>query len=208
MKLKSLKLTPEELIRAIQGNPAQLNLPSDMELVDIKYDVFNKQVTAVVRSDTFEDVPENMPIPELTLTGKTVEPVPVPAPTPEPVAAPKPPAPTPQPVPVAQQKSLIQSLTASTTQTNAPSIGSGVKTLGPKPESNQDTGGFEDEFTKDQRKLLRFASDGDYVIVKPIQFLKTEWEDINDTVKSIGGKWVKGSIIDYWVIPKKQTTDE
>jgi hypothetical protein len=208
MKLRILKLTPEELIRAIQGNPAQLNLPADLELVDIKYDVFNKQVTTVIRSDTFENVTENMPIPELVLTQKTtVTPTEVPAPTPEPVEAPKAPALSP-PAATAPQKSLIQTLTASTQQGNAPSRGTGVKTLGPKPESNQDTCGFEEEFTKDQRKLLRFVSDGDYVIVKPIQFLKTEWEDINDTVKSIGGKWVKGSIIDYWAIPKNQTTDE
>jgi hypothetical protein len=204
MKQRILKLTPEELIRAIQGKPTQMNLPADLELVDIKYDAFTKEVAAVVRSEAFEDVAENMQIPELAHEPPTQ--TPEPAPTPTPVAASK--KPEPAPTPPAPQRSLIQTLTASTQPSSSTSIGTGVKTLGPKPEANQDTCGFEEEFTKEQRKVLRFTSDGDYVIVKPTQFLKTEWEDINDTVKSIGGKWMKGSIIDYWVIPKNQKKDE
>ena len=180
MKLRTLKLTPEQLIRAIQGKPSALNLPGDLELLDIKYDAFTRQVTAVVRSDSFDDVAETVPIPEIALN----------APTPVPAQKALTPAPA-----VAQP-----AITASI----------GIKTLetkqAPKPGPSQDTGGLEDEFSKDQRKLLRFASDGDYVIVKPIQFLKTEWEDINDTVKSLGGQWVKGDIINYWLIPKHQTT--
>jgi hypothetical protein len=209
MKQKSLKLTPEALIRAIQGKPDQLNLPADLELIDIKYDAFSKQVSVVVRSDTFEDVTEGLPTPELAHDTPTQHqtPEPVPAPTSEPIVAPKTPAPA-QPAPVSPQKTIIQTLTASTQPAKPSSIGTGVKTLGPKPEANQSTGGLEDEFTREQRKVLRFTSDGDYVIVKPIQFLKTEWEDINDTVKSIGGKWVKGSIIDYWVIPKNPKKEE
>jgi hypothetical protein len=153
-------------------------------------------VSAVVRSDSFEDVAESMPIPEFTINAPS--PIPVSAPA----AAPQLPA---QPsVQVAPQKSLLSTLTAPVQPTVSASLGAGVKTLAPKPEASQDTGGFEDEFTKDQRKLLRFASDGDYVIVKPTQFLKTEWEDINDTVKSLGGQWVKGDIINYWLIPKNQ----
>ncbi len=207
MKQRILKLTPEELIRAIQGKPTQMDFPADLELVDIKYDAFTKQVTAVVRSEAFEDVAENTPTPELAHEPPTQ--APETAPTPTPVAAPKKPEPAPaQPTPATPQRSLIQTLTASTQSSSSTSIGTGVKTLGPKPEANQDTCGFEEEFTKEQRKVLRFTSDGDYVIVKPIQFLKTEWEDINDTVKSIGGKWMKGSIIDYWVIPKNQKKDE
>jgi hypothetical protein len=207
MKQKILKLTPEAFIRTLEGKPAQLNLPADLELIDIKYDAYNKQVTAIVRSESFEDVAENQPIPELTVNPPAQTQLPTPAPVvapaavPSPVAAPKPPA------TAAPQRTIIQSLTASTPHTTTSS--SGVKTLGPKPDSGQDTCGFEGEFTKEQRKVLKFASDGDYVIVKPIRFLKTEWEDINDTVKSIGGKWMKGEIIDYWVIPKKsKNTDE
>jgi hypothetical protein len=190
LKLRTLKLTPEQLIRAIQGKPSALNLPADLELLDIKYDAFARQVTAVVRSDSFEDVAEAIPIPEFALN--------TPPPS-TPVATPK--APTiihaPASAPTVAQPTISASL------------GAGVKTLeskqASKPEPSQDTGGLEDEFSKDQRKLLRFASDGDYVIVKPIQFLKTEWEDINDTVKSLGGQWVKGDIINYWLIPKHQT---
>jgi hypothetical protein len=208
MKLRTLKLTPEMLIRAIQDKPVQLNLPADLELVDIKYDAFNKQVTAVVRSDTFEDVAENMPIPEFTHDTPTATQAPVTEPpretpkTPASASTSKASAPV-HPAAASPQRTIIQTLTAASSQsTMSASIGAGVKTLGPKPEANIDTGGLEEEFTREQRKVLRFTSDGDYVIVKPTQFLKTEWEDINDTVKSIGGKWVKGSIIDYWVIPK------
>lgn len=63
---------------------------------------------------------------------------------------------------------------------------------------------IENEFSPDQRKLLSFKVEGEYVIVKPIQFLKAEWEDINEVVRSIGGKWVKGDIISYWAIPLQQ----
>jgi hypothetical protein len=59
----------------------------------------------------------------------------------------------------------------------------------------------EQEFTPEQRRLLSFKTDGDCVIVKPTQFLKGEWEDINEVVRSLGGKWVKGDIISYWEIP-------
>lgn len=205
MKHRILKLTPEELIRAVQGKPAQLNLPSDLELVDIKYDAFNKQVTAVVRSDNFEDVAENQPIPELILNDTAQPAAPASESTPAPIVAPKTPTPT-QPAPAAPKRTIIQTLTSSTQHTTTSS--SGVKTLGPKPESDLDTGGLEGEFTKEQRKVLRFASDGDYVIIKPLHFLKNEWEDINDTVKSIGGKWTKGDIIDYWIVPKNPKKEE
>ena len=203
MKQRILKLTPEELVRAIQDKSTQFNLPTDMELIDIKYDAFTKQVTAVVRSDTFEDVTEGMPTPEFIYeTSPQAQSY-----TSAPTATPKTPMVT-QSVPITPQKSLIQTLTNSNQSSSPTSIGTGVKTLGSKPEANIDTCGFEDEFTKEQRKVLKFTSEGDYVIVKPTQFLKTEWEDINDTIKSIGGKWVKGATIDYWAIPKKLKQEE
>lgn len=64
---------------------------------------------------------------------------------------------------------------------------------------------LEGEFNPDQRKLLSFKLEGEYVIVKPTQFLKEEWEDINEVVRSLGGKWVKGDIISYWQIPIQQS---
>jgi hypothetical protein len=60
---------------------------------------------------------------------------------------------------------------------------------------------MENEFSPDQRKLLSFTVKGDVVVAKPIQCLKAEWEDINEVVRSLGGKWVKGDIISYWEIP-------
>jgi hypothetical protein len=48
---------------------------------------------------------------------------------------------------------------------------------------------------------MGFTLEGDCVLVKPTQFLKTEWDDINEVVRGIGGKWVKGDIISYWAIP-------
>jgi hypothetical protein len=216
VKQKILKITPEEIIRALQGNLNQkLYLPVDTELLGIKYDVFTKQVIAVLRSDTFEDVPEGTSIPEFTCKSSAS-------------ALPQQSQTTIVPAtnmsvnaldevstedsgnqisPVVQQKSLIQTLTVNSSSSST-NIGTGVKTLGSKPESNMDTCGFEDEFTKEQRKVLRFTSVDDFVIVKPIQFLKTEWEDINDIVKSIGGKWVKGGTIDYWAIPKNIRQEE
>ena len=84
----------------------------------------------------------------------------------------------------------------------------------PKPEAKVATGNvvpssktalkMENEFSPDQRKVLSFAVKGDLVIVKPIQFLKAEWDDINEVVRSLGGKWVKGDIISYWEIPLQQ----
>ena len=67
--MRLLKLTPEFLIERLQGKPSSLisNLPIDVELLDIKYDLFTGQVLAVVRSDSFEDIPEKYPIPELNL---------------------------------------------------------------------------------------------------------------------------------------------
>jgi len=177
-----------------------------MELIDIKYDAFTKQVTTIIRSDTFKDIPEGTPTPELTYETSPQPQTPI---TPTPTVTdttPKNP-PTTQTTSI-QQKSLIQTLTTPNQPSASTNIGTGVKTLGAKPETNQDTCGFEEEFTKEQRKVLKFTSSGDYVIVKPTQFLKTEWEDINDTVKSIGGKWVKGTTIDHWAIPKNPKQEE
>jgi hypothetical protein len=64
---------------------------------------------------------------------------------------------------------------------------------------------MENEFSPEQRKVLSFTVKVDVVIVKPIQFLKEEWDDINEVVRSLGGKWVRGDIISYWEIPLPQT---
>lgn len=173
MKVRILKLTPEALIRALQGKaPAASNLPGDIELLDINYDLFAKEIIAIVRSESFEDIKENYPFPEFKQT-TTASPKTQPA-----------------------QNAKLDLKPAEVKVSPKVTV---------QPQQTQDTGHLEEEFTPEQRKLLRFSVDGEYVIVKPVQFLKTEWEDINDVVKSIGGRWVKGDIINYWEIPKNQT---
>lgn len=160
MKLRIVKLTPEQLVAILQGKSSFLasKLPNDAEVMDVKMNLFEKQVSMVVRSDSFSDVDESHKIPELELT-KTL---------PQPTAALLP-----------QSK---QSMAKPVLSTKAASK-------------------MENEFSPDQRKLLSFTVKGEIVVVKPIQFLKAEWEDINEVVKSLGGKWVKGDIISYWEIP-------
>jgi len=65
---------------------------------------------------------------------------------------------------------------------------------------NRDTSAIEKEFSPEQRILLSFAVDGEYVTIKPNQYLKNEWDEINDTVRSLGGRWVKGNDFSYWAI--------
>ncbi len=172
MRIRVIKLTPEALIRALQGKtPTAVNFPSDTELLDIKLDLFTKEIIALVRSDSFEDIKENYPFPEYKQTT---------------TANPK-------------NQATNAKLDLKTAEVKVPQ----KVTL--QPQQAQDTGNLEDEFTPEQRKLLRFTVDGEYLIVKPTQFLKAEWEDINDVVKSLGGRWVKGDTINYWEIPKNQS---
>ena len=172
MKIRVIKLTPEMLMKLLQGGASAFasNLPADAELLDVKFDLFSRQVQAVVRSDTFEDVAEGCPTPELKLT-KVAEPKAVPKPAATFKAEPKP-----EPKPAIAKVTQIAQPAKSTSK-------------------------WENEFSPDQRKLLSFQVKNDCVVVKPIQFLKEEWEDINEVVRSLGGKWVKGDIISYWEIP-------
>ena len=164
MKMRMIKLRPEFFIEKLQGKVSSFtsNLPGDIELLDIKYDLFSKQVSAIVRSDSFEDVAESYPIPEFNLV-----------------------------------------YTATSKAESRPTTNS-------KPESkptektsvqpSQDTSAVEKEFIPEQRRLLSFTADGEYVIIKPNQYLKNEWDEINDTVRSLGGKWTKGDSFSYWAI--------
>lgn len=172
MKIKVIKSTPEYLVELMRGKAAgfNLNLPADAELLDLKLDLFSKQVLAVVRSDSFEDVPEGCPPPELTLTKSTGA------------------KSAPRPVATAKIELKVEPKPAS------------AKPSQPGQPSRL-TGKWENEFSPEQRKLLSFQVKGDVMVVKPIQFLKEEWDDINEVVVSLGGKWVKGDIISYWEIP-------
>ena len=171
MKIRIVKLTPESLARLLQGKVSNIasSLPSDAEILDIKMDLFTKQVSIVVRSDIFEDVAESMPVPELTLS-KTLE-----SKSPSKSSAPL------KPQAAFEPKSNIAKL--------------------PQPQPSRMATKMENEFSPEQRKLLNFTAKENCVLVKPVMFLKAEWDDINEVVRSLGGKWVKGDIISYWEIP-------
>ena len=178
MKMRMIKLDPDFLMEAVQGKAAAYasNMPSDVELLDIKYDLFAKQVFAIVRSDSFEDAADAYPIPELNVTYTTAKaeakpetkPASTAKPSPKPVASPKA-----EPAPTAKA---------------------------PEPKS-QKVKAVEEEFSPEQRALLSFKADGDYVMIKPTEYLKAEWNEINEVVRSLGGKWVKGDFFSYWEIP-------
>jgi hypothetical protein len=165
MKMRMIKINPDFLMQVICGKaePFTSNLPSDVELLDIKYDLFSKQVFAIIRSDSFENITESYPIPELKLIyTKSSRAEPQPAP-----------------------RIKLESKTKEK----------------PRIQTSNELRGVEEEFSPEQRELLSFTVDGDYIVVKPIQYLKAEWNEINTVVKSIGGRWVKGDIISYWEIP-------
>jgi hypothetical protein len=174
MKLRTIKLTPEQLAATLQGRVSPLagSLPSDMEVLDAKVDLFAKQVWFVVRSESFEDVAEGLPVPELDVLGKAEA---RPVLTPKPISSvlriePKP-------------------------ETSVP-IAKSIQ-----PPASRYAAKMENEFSPEQRKLLSFTVKGNTVVVKPVSFLKAEWDDINEVVRSLGGRWVKGDIISYWEIP-------
>ena len=160
------------------------NLPDDTELLDIKYDLFSNQVFAIIRSDSFEHAPESCSPPEFDVIC-----------TPEFNLGRAPSSKEPQPT----TSSKIQ---LPITISSKPEI-QPIKEL--RIQSSQDLSEVEKEFTPEQRKLLSFTVKDEYVTIKPIQFLKEEWDDLNDVVRSLGGKWVKGNESSYWAIPRRQS---
>jgi hypothetical protein len=187
MKLRILKLTTEQFAGLLGGKTVSFasKLPSDLEVLDVKADLFSRHVSVIVRSDSFEDVSESMPIPEIASTGAVhpvaavtahVEAKPV-----QPLIKPAAPAPKTEPKPeITVSAAIAKSLT---------------------PPSNRYAAKMENEFSPEQRKLLSFIVKENCVVVKPVSFLKAEWDDINETVRGLGGRWVKGDIISYWEIP-------
>jgi hypothetical protein len=178
MKLRILKLTPQQLAGLLQGKTTAVasKLPSDLEVLDAKVDLFTGQVSIVVRSDSFEHVSESLPIPELssTVTAATTSNV--------------------------ETKPALKLTAAASKVEPKPETGPTVAKPPPPPVSRY-AAKMENEFSPDQRKLLSFTVKGDYVIAKPVSFLKEEWDDINEIVRSLHGRWVKGDIISYWEIP-------
>jgi len=177
VKMRIIKLNPDFLVKAIQGKTVSFasNLPADSELLDIKYDLFAKQVFAIVRSDSFEDTADAYPLPELDITYTSsvkpitkLEPNPVTKPDSKPIE-------------------IVKTITK-----HAEKVPVSI---------SQDVRAVEEEFSPEQRELLSFTMDGDYVVIKPTQYLKAEWNEINEIAKSLGGKWVKGDFYSYWEIP-------
>jgi hypothetical protein len=186
MKIRMIKLGPEFLIKALRGrtNSFATNLPEDAELLGIKYDLFSNQVLAIIRSDSFKDTVESGLVEEFTVT-------------------------------YAPEFGVVYAPGSRELQPKVNSKIQPLPAINSKPESqstkemrilqNPDINEVEVEFSPEQRKLLNFTAKDENVIVKPTQFLKTEWDDINDVAKSLGGKWVKGDIISYWAIPIRQS---
>ena len=69
MKMRTIKLSPKFLLDALQGKTTSFvtNLPEDAQLLDLRFDLCSNQVFAVIRSDSFQDIAELYPIPELKL---------------------------------------------------------------------------------------------------------------------------------------------
>ena len=165
MKMRILKLDPTLFIEMLCGTKKfnMSNLPSNLELIDIKYDLFSGQIQVVVRSDDFEDAADSYPIPNFKVSAGE---------SPAVVSR-----------PLVSSKSELQVAKA------------------PRVNVNKVISAYQKEFNPDQLELLSFTVKGDYLIVKPVQYLKNEWNEINEVVKNIGGEWIKGSIISYWKIP-------
>jgi len=162
MKFKMLTLNQKSFIELLRGTEKSniTNLPVDVELIDIKYDLFSGQIQIIVRSDDFEDT-GSFPIPNFEDSSVHT--------------------------PIVASKPLV---------TSKPKV---VET--PSVNSNKIISAYQKEFNPEQIELLNFSIKGDYLIVKPAQYLKNEWNEINEVVKNIGGEWIKGSIISYWKIP-------
>lgn len=186
MKTRMIKLRPEFFIKMLRGktNSFASNLPEDTELLDIKCDLFSNQVVAIVRSDSFEHVPESCSTPEFDVIY-----------TPEFNISCAPGSKEPQ---LVMSSKIQPPITVSSKTEIQP-----IKEL--QIQSNQDLNDVEKEFTPEQRKLLSFTVKGECVTVRPIQFLKEEWDDLNDVVRSLGGKWVKSNEGSYWAIPRRQS---
>jgi hypothetical protein len=177
MKLRIIKLTTEQFSALLQGKPSPFasSLPNDLEVLDAKVDLFSGQISLVVRSNSFEDIAETLPTPELVLSAKV------------------------------ETKPIVTTAVSSVLRVEPkPEALTEANPLIPKPTQpslSRYATKMENEFSPDQRKLLSFTVKDDRVLVKPVTFLKAEWEDINETVRSLGGRWVKGDIISYWEIP-------
>jgi hypothetical protein len=165
MRMRMIKIDPEFLLQVLRGkaDPFTSNLPEDMRLLDIKYDLFSKRISAIIRSDRFEDVEDSYPIPEFKVIYKI-------------------------------ETEAETELTTSTKLEAKPIEKAQIQT-------DRTISAVEKEFSPEQRELLIFTVDGDFIVVKPVQYLKTQWYEVNAVVRSLGGRWVKDESVSYWKIP-------
>jgi len=184
MKIRILTFSSERIVEFLQGKPCSFasSLPDDLELLDMKMDLLNRQITLIVRSDSFEDIAEGLPFPEINPTTTTTT-------TTKVVSKPV----------VVKTVDLVQRIGPK--PASASSQSASLSPTPTQPSLSRYASKMENEFSADQRRLLSFTVKEDCVVVKPVVFLKTEWDDINETVRSLGGRWVKGAIISYWEIP-------
>ena len=168
MKMRTIRLKPEFLLDVLRGKVESFasNLPENLELLNIKYDLFSEHILAIVRSDSFDDIEESYPIPELEV--------------------------------IYVKPSAIESKPTKHVELKP-------STEKKRFQANTEIRAVEEEFSPEQRELLSFSIDGDFVVIKPIQYLKDDWNEINDVVRSLGGKWVKGDFSSYWAIPLQQS---
>jgi hypothetical protein len=190
MKMRTIKLTPKFLMDAIQGKPCAYvsNLPSDVELLDVRYDLFSGQIQAIVISKSFEDLVDAYPIHEFNIVYSEAKKASGPPTAPTQKTSPSPSIPSTKTESKPTATVQIEPATLKRTQ------------IQKKPNTSL----MEEEFSAEQRRLLSFSFDGDFLVIKPVKFLKTEWDDINEVVRSLGGRWVKGDIISYWEVPLEQ----
>ncbi len=188
MKMRTLRLKPKQLMDALRGKTGAIpfGLPADAELLDVKSDLQTGEVVAVVRSESFEDIADDYPIPELRPATNTATRI--------------------ASNPVYKVPSFISSAILKTESAHSAAMKTDEAPKKPsQPTSRPNTNLLEEEFSEEQRRLLSFTVEGDALIVKPVKFLKAEWDDINEVVRSLGGRWVKGDIISYWEIPLSQS---
>jgi hypothetical protein len=180
MKMRAVKFSPKFLIECLQGKPlASLsNLPNDTELLSIKYDLVKNQIVTVIFSESFEDVKDFCPVPEFEVTYHLVG-----------------------TKTIAQQNLTLK---PDSTKVFVPHPKTEAALGKVQTQPKRSTSLMEEEFSDEQRKFLSFNVEGDCLVVKPVKFLKKEWDDINEVVRGLGGRWVKGDIISYWEVPLPQ----
>ncbi len=59
---------------------------------------------------------------------------------------------------------------------------------------------LKNKFAPQHRKLLTFEVESGILHARPVQALGSEWNEINDFVQNLGGRWIKDETGGYWEI--------